>query len=62
MTYRTLRVEKTDSITTVFLNRPSQRNALNSEMIDELRAVIDELRGDESTRALIVTGTGKVFS
>lgn len=62
MAYRTLRIEKSDAITTLYLNRPSQRNALNSEMIDELRAFIDALRADESTRALIITGTGKVFS
>ena len=62
MTYKTLRVEKSDAIATIYLNRPSQRNALNSEMIDELRALIAELRGDESTRAIIVTGAGKAFS
>lgn len=62
MAYKTLRVEKSDAITTLYLNRPSQRNALNSEMMDELRALIEELRGDESTRAVIVTGAGKAFS
>jgi enoyl-CoA hydratase/carnithine racemase len=30
--------------------------------MDELRALTDELRGDASTRAVIVTGAGKVFS
>lgn len=62
MAYKTLRVEKSDSITTIFLNRPSQRNALNGELIGELRALTDELRGDASTRAVIVTGAGKAFS
>ncbi|MEW5719621.1 MAG: enoyl-CoA hydratase/isomerase family protein [Chloroflexota bacterium] len=62
MAYKTLRVEKSDAITTIYLNRPSQRNALNSELIDDLRALTDELRGDESTRAVIVTGAGKAFS
>jgi enoyl-CoA hydratase/carnithine racemase len=60
--YKTLRVENADLITTIFLNRPSQRNALNREVIDELRALTDELRGDASTRAVIVTGAGKTFS
>lgn len=62
MAYKTLRVEKSDAITTIYLNRPSQRNALNSEMIGELRALTDELRDDVSTRAVIVTGAGKAFS
>jgi len=60
--YKTLRIEKSDAITTLYLNRPSQRNALNSEMIDELRMFIEQLRNDEACRVLILTGTGKVFS
>jgi enoyl-CoA hydratase/carnithine racemase len=62
MSYKTLRVEKTDAIATLYLNRPSQRNSLTPELMDELRALTDELRGDASTRAVIVTGAGKVFS
>ena len=62
MTYKTLRVEKSDAITTLYLNRPSQRNSLTTELMDELRALTNELRGDESTRAVIVTGAGKAFS
>lgn len=59
---KTLRVEKTDTLTTIYLNRPSQRNAMNGEMIEELRALIDQLHGDASTRVVIVTGAGKTFS
>lgn len=62
MAYKTLRIEHSDAITTLYLNRPSQRNALNREMIDELRAFIEQVRNDESCRVLILTGTGKVFS
>lgn len=59
---KNLRVEKADAITTVYLNRPSKLNSLTSELIDELRALIDQLRDDVSTRAVILTGTGKSFS
>lgn len=62
MTFKTLRVEKTDYLATVTLNRPSARNSLNSELMGELQALVDQLRGDESTRAVIVTGAGRVFS
>jgi len=62
MTYKTLRVEKSDAITTLYLNRPSQRNSLTTELMDELRALTDELRNDQATRAMIVTGAGKAFS
>jgi enoyl-CoA hydratase/carnithine racemase len=59
---KTLRVEKIDTIATVYLNRPSQRNSLTTELIEELRQLIDQLRDDESTRAVIITGAGKSFS
>lgn len=62
MAFKTLRVDTTDHITTVTLSRPSQRNSLNVELMDELRALVDQLRGDETTRAVIVTGAGRVFS
>ncbi len=62
MTHKTLRVESTNGIMTVTLNRPNVRNALNSELMEELRALIEQLRGDETTRAVIVTGAGKGFS
>jgi enoyl-CoA hydratase/carnithine racemase len=62
VTFKTLRVESNDAITTIFLNRPSHRNSLTREMIDELRALIEQLRGEETTRAIILTGAGKVFS
>jgi len=62
MTYKTLRVEKSDAIATLYLNRPSQRNSLTTELMDELRALTDELRNDQATRAVIVTGAGKAFS
>lgn len=59
---KTWRVEIADALATVYLNRPSQRNALNAEMIDELRALIEQLRGNEAVRAVIFTGAGKTFS
>jgi enoyl-CoA hydratase len=62
VTNKTLRVESADNITTLTLNRPSQRNALNVELMDELHVVVEQLRGDEATRAIVVTGAGKAFS
>ena len=59
---KTLRVEKTDTITTIYLNRPSQRNSLTIELMDELRALVDQLRADDTTRIVIITGAGKTFS
>jgi enoyl-CoA hydratase/carnithine racemase len=57
-----MRVQSSDQITTVMLNRPGARNSLNSELMDELQVLVNQLRSDESTRAVIVTGAGRVFS
>jgi len=62
MTFKTLRVQSSDQITTVTLNRPSARNSLTTELMVELRELVDQLRGDETTRAVIVTGAGRIFS
>lgn len=44
---------------TLRLNRPEKANALTPDMLQQLNAV---LRGAEGARAVILTGTGKVFS
>ena len=62
MAFKTLRLDSTNGITTVTLNRPNVRNALNIEVMEELRAFVEQLRDDATTRAVIVTGAGKVFS
>jgi len=62
VTFKTLRVQSADQITTLTLNRPSARNSLTGEVMTELREVVEQLRADESTRAVIVTGAGRVFS
>ncbi len=62
MAYRNLRVETTDHISTVTLNRPNSRNSLNSELMDEFRTFIEGVRGDPETRSVIITGAGRVFS
>ncbi len=62
MAFKTLRAETTDYITTVTLNRPSARNGMNVEMIEELRALAEQLRNEQASRAVIITGAGRVFS
>lgn len=43
------------------LNRPEKRNALNDELITELKAALREADSDESLRAIVVRGAGKDF-
>jgi methylglutaconyl-CoA hydratase len=45
----------------VSLNRPEVRNAFNAELIGALRAAFDALAADPAVRAVVLTGTGKIF-
>jgi enoyl-CoA hydratase len=53
-------VTRVDSVTTLELQRPERRNALNSELADGLRRAI-EVAVAEDVRAIVLTGQGTVF-
>ena len=50
-----------DSIAHITLNRPEKRNALNDEVVNRLRAALDEAQGDEAVRVVVIAGAGKDF-
>src|SRR5258708_38658316 len=52
--------EKRDHIAWLTLNRPEVHNSLNPEMLVTLAAAWKEIDKDDSIRATIVTGAGKV--
>ena len=54
---------KTDSegICTLTLNRPDKHNALNAQMISELRNAAATLNADDAIRVVILAGAGKSF-
>lgn len=55
---RPVLVEVRDGVGTVTLNRPAAANALSMELVGALGHAFAQLRGDESVRAVIVTGAG----
>src|SRR5688572_4642056 len=50
-----------NSIARVTLNRPEKRNALDSEIVSEIKAALKAAAGDESVRVILITGAGKDF-
>lgn len=46
---------------TIWLNRPEARNALSADMIEELLAVLGEVRDDRGVRGITLRGRGGVF-
>lgn len=61
MAFETLRFEVADGVGTVTLHRPDKLNALNTVMLEDLLAVLDQADADDAVRALIVTGAGRAF-
>ncbi|MET0703057.1 MAG: enoyl-CoA hydratase-related protein [Mycobacterium sp.] len=57
-----IRVEYADRIGTVWLDRPGRGNAFTSAMQVQLHVALQALDEDEDVRAIVVTGTGKLFS
>jgi enoyl-CoA hydratase/carnithine racemase len=51
--------DKDTGVAVVTLNRPHRLNAIDLEMRDELVACWQELRFDESVRAVVLTGAGE---
>ena len=54
-----IHVEREDAVALVTIDRPEAMNALDVATLTELRDGLRELAGDESARAVIVTGAGE---
>ena len=50
-----------DGIGVLRFNRPEVMNAFDPEMVEELLKSIDQIRNDDHTKVLVMTGTGKAF-
>ncbi len=59
--YSTIRLERDGGVATLTLARPESANALNMEMSRELMHASIDLDEDESVRAVVLTGDGKMF-
>lgn len=54
-----IRVDISESIATLTVDRPSVKNALNLETVDELHLALDGLAGNADVGVVIVTGAGE---
>lgn len=61
MEFETVLLKKENGVTTIMLNRPEVRNALNTKMEDEIAAAFESVRQDDDTRAVVFCGAGKAF-
>lgn len=57
MAYNTIRYVKEDQVGIIQLNRPERMNAVIEEMYIEIQTVLNDARGDDNIRTLILTGS-----
>jgi methylglutaconyl-CoA hydratase len=60
MAYSTLQFERQAQIAAITLNRPEKRNAISTQMVEDLMAALDEAE-KAPIRVVIITGSGKAF-
>jgi enoyl-CoA hydratase len=60
--YETIIVETRGKVGLITLNRPKALNALNSQLIGELNAVMDGFEKDPGIGCMVVTGSEKAFA
>ena len=59
--YATIALGKREGVTTITLNRPDKKNAMNPQMHEDMYDVLNRLEGDRDTRVLVITGAGDSF-
>jgi methylglutaconyl-CoA hydratase len=60
MSYQTLDLDRQGQVATITLNRPEKRNAISTQMIEDLLAALEEAETGVA-RVVIITGSGTVF-
>lgn len=61
MAYRYIEAQRDGAVLVITLNDPSTRNAIGTEMAEELRQELDRLQSDPDLRALVITGRDPSF-
>ncbi len=59
--FESIKVDVTDGVATLTLNRPERLNSFTEAMHGEVRAALDAIAADRTIRCLILTGSGRGF-
>jgi enoyl-CoA hydratase/carnithine racemase len=62
MSYQTIRVTNEGAAAVIALNRPDKRNAISTQLMDELVAALGAADTDPAIRAVILTGGSSYFA
>jgi 2-(1,2-epoxy-1,2-dihydrophenyl)acetyl-CoA isomerase len=61
MQFETLVFARSAGVAAVTLNRPDQLNALNAQLIKDLKAAAGAIAADDTIRSVLLTGAGRAF-
>ena len=56
-----IKVEQKGNVKIITLNRPDSLNSISSQLAKDFHRVLDDIKFDMDTRALIITGEGRSF-
>ena len=62
MTFETIDYSAADGVARIILNRPERLNAINRQLIADLRYAVVAAVDDESVRVIVLSGAGRAFS
>jgi 2-(1,2-epoxy-1,2-dihydrophenyl)acetyl-CoA isomerase len=62
MEFRALTFVERERVAYVTLNRPERLNALNAELVNELRTAAEHIESDARIRAVLLSAAGRAFS
>ncbi len=62
MEYEDIIFTKEEMVATIRFNRPQAMNAFSPRMMEEFFHAIEDVRADEGSRVLVLTGSGRAFS
>ena len=57
-----VRIERSDGVATITINRPDHLNTVTPALVQQLRWAFDEVSEDPEVEGIIIAGAGKVFS
>ncbi|MFD6389038.1 enoyl-CoA hydratase [Nocardia sp. NPDC060259] len=60
--FDTILVERKNRVGWITLNRPKALNALNTQVLDDMVAALDELERDDEIGAVVITGSARAFA
>ena len=61
MTYEYITYATNAGVGSITLNRPDVLNSFNASMADELQRVLADVTGDDTVRAVLLSGAGRAF-